>query len=179
MKIETSQVTKVVISGLLNDERYRLDPVTVFLEDTKEDQGRITIVCYDKAWTSYWGAMSGRKIAEFFCSSDEYYIAKNLSPDTARSINAEGIELDNCSKKALIRLRRAHCLDKNKARVLWEEIDDPFDTAEKNEVLEELYGVDWFMNRPWMPNPKYKYLCRIIGAVRDALISECPEVKSS
>lgn len=61
MKLETSKVTKLVLSKL-----ERLDPITVFLEDfgrrpcpIDDDPnywtglGQLTVRCYGESWTAY------------------------------------------------------------------------------------------------------------------------------
>lgn len=55
-----------------------LDPITVFLENFEPGKGRVTIVCYGRAWTSFWGAISGKRIEEFLLTCESDYIADNL-----------------------------------------------------------------------------------------------------
>ena len=52
MKTESMQVIKIILTDL-----DRLDPVTVIAEDIEQGIGEITITCYGKAWTAYWGGM--------------------------------------------------------------------------------------------------------------------------
>ena len=66
-----------------------LDPVTIYLEDFEPGKGMITMFCYGKAWTRYWGGMGNSNIADFFCGCDEHYIAKNLS-----EIDSETYDID-------------------------------------------------------------------------------------
>nr|WP_297529424.1 hypothetical protein [uncultured Roseateles sp.] len=40
-------------------ERGELDPSTVFFEDFEPGRGQMTVVCWGRAWTHYWGAMGG------------------------------------------------------------------------------------------------------------------------
>lgn len=56
LQVERSTVTKLVITGAQN-----LDPITVFLEDLAPCKGKITVSCWGKCWTAYWG---GRSIAQ-------------------------------------------------------------------------------------------------------------------
>lgn len=128
-----------------------LDPITIYLEDFDEGQGMITIVCYGKAWSSYWGGMSDRNIAEFFCSCDEHYIAKNLS-----DIDSEVYDIDTLQRQAAE--RGIDCYR-----------DDPWNDYE---FMNEMYGgdmYDWYDSLPKMTNPDYRYLCRIILAVQEGL----------
>ena len=67
MKVETGTVTILRIS-----EVPRLDPIRVTLDNGDLGKGRITIDCYNKAWSSYWGAMGDRTVEQFFvdCGND-------------------------------------------------------------------------------------------------------------
>jgi hypothetical protein len=52
-----------------------LDPIRVIVENFGEsNQGMITITCYGKAWTAYWGAMGNRSVHDFFLSCDAPYL---------------------------------------------------------------------------------------------------------
>lgn len=53
MKVEQSQVTKLVITGV---ERH--DPIHVYLEDYGDNQnGRVTISEWGNSWSCFWGSM--------------------------------------------------------------------------------------------------------------------------
>ena len=145
MKIESINITKVRLTDL-----DRLDPVSVYAEDFDKGQGQITIICYGKAWTSYWGGMGDQTIKKFFCSCDEHYIAKNLS-----DIDSEIYNIDQIRKDA----------EENGLECYR---DDPWNDYE---FLTEMYGpdpMDWRDSLPKEPNYEYQYLCRIIKAVQDA-----------
>lgn len=146
MNIIESKITKLVISGI-----KRIDPVTVITEDFGPGQGKIIIECYGKAWSSYWPAMGKETITEFFCSADEHYLAKNLS-----DIDATIFDADKINESA----REAECCNGR---------DDPWNDWG---LMAELYGNDpmeWSGHIPKIPNPDYRYLCRIILAVQQAL----------
>lgn len=67
---ERSTVTKLVITGAPS-----LDPITVFLEDLAPRKGKITVSCWGKSWTAYWGGMwDGLSIGQFFCELNTGYI---------------------------------------------------------------------------------------------------------
>ena len=147
MKVQQSKVTKILLSEL-----DRLDPITIYAEDFDKGQGKITITCYDQSWSAYWGGMGDRNIAEFFCSCDEHYIAKNLS-----DIKSDIFSLDKIQAQA--KKRGVGCYR-----------DDPWNDYE---FLTEMYGsdpYDWGYQIPTEPNPEYQYLCRIIKAVQDGLL---------
>lgn len=146
MKIKKSEVTKLLLT-----EVEALDPISVFLEDFEPRQGKVTIECYGKSWSSYWGGMGDRTISEFFLSCDEHYIAKNLS-----DIKSEIFDIDKIRKDA--ELKGVECSR-----------DDPWNDYE---FLAEMYGsdpYDWLNDLPKKSNPEYVYLCRIIKAVQTAL----------
>jgi len=146
MKVTESEVKKLVIS-----EVDSLDPITVFLEDWNDNrQGKITITCYSKSWSSYWGGM-GAPLVEFFCSCDEHYIAKNLSDIDSEVFDADKINED------------AEKIGKNWGR------DEPWNDWD---LMAELYGsdmCDWHYKIPKKSNYEYDYLCRIIKTVQEAL----------
>jgi hypothetical protein len=165
MKIEKSTVTKLTITGA-----RALDPIAVFLEDIAPSRGKIIIECYSKSWSSYWGGMGNRTIAQFFCQCDEHYIAKNLSDIKADIIDSDSIK-EGC-RKEIIADRRKRDLDRDEARDLYEELDaasigddgwcDP-------NLMQKILGDEWWYRLPTKPNPDYAYLCRIIKAVQEAL----------
>lgn len=69
-------VTRIYIEGI-----QALDPVTVLMEDMQPGIGRVTIICWGKVWTSFWGGMSGDNIRQFLLRTDDCYIANNLWND--------------------------------------------------------------------------------------------------
>ena len=146
MKLDLSTVRKIKLTDL-----DRLDPVSIFLEDFGIGAGQITIYCYGEAWTSYWGGMGNDTIAEFFCGCDEHYIAKNLS-----QVDSEIYDIDTLRYQA--EADGVECYR-----------DDPWNDYE---FMDKMYGGDmyeWSDSLPKMPNPKYRYLCRIILAVQEGL----------
>ena len=155
MRVETTTVTKLKISSI-----DALDPIGVILEDFEPRKGQITICCYGKAWTAYWGGMGGHTIAEFFTSCDEHYIANKLSNIDSQVFNIEAIRSDA----------------KEKDIECWR--DDPWNDYE---FMEKMYGhdmVDWHDSLPKTINPDYKYLCLIITTVQNALKSITQENKT-
>lgn len=129
-----------------------LDPIDVVLQDYGPGKGEISIACYGKAWTAYWGGMGGRTIAEFLCSCDEHYIAGKLDgqmPDKVYDIDA----IQKAADKKGIEVFR----------------DDPWNDYE---FMRKMYGdemYEWHSSLPTKTNPDYQYLCRIINAVKTAL----------
>jgi len=63
-------------------KQRELDPSTAFLEDFEPGQGQLTLVCWGRAWSHYWGAMgNGSTLSEFLRSaSTEYIVGKLMLP---------------------------------------------------------------------------------------------------
>lgn len=70
-----------VVTRLYIEGAQALDPVTVLMEDIQPGVGRITIICWGKVWTSFWGGMSGDNIRQFILRTDDDYIASHLWND--------------------------------------------------------------------------------------------------
>jgi len=56
----------------------RLDSVTVYFTDYELGKGMVTLVCYGNAWSSYFGAMGGDTIREFFEKAGTGYLVNKL-----------------------------------------------------------------------------------------------------
>lgn len=196
MRIERSTVTKLLISDLLNSQ-HRLDPVTVYLEnmgpnggvDHVTGRGKIIIECYGKSWSSYWGGMGDRTVAQFFCACSTDYLVGCLAPQL-NSTRYSGDALVTLARKTIISRRegwrhRNHefsWLDKVECRRLYDRTEE----LEGADTLEQainwngdLIGKIFDTTEPWHyadsatePNPDYQYLCRIISAVQEALRAE-------
>lgn len=170
MKIDRSTVTKLVIT-----EVKSLDPVTVILEDIAPRKGKIIIECWGKSWAASWGGMGGNTIAQFFCSCDQHYLAKNLSDIDSDVVDADSIK-DGCRKQVLTDRRRLD-LSKHEARDLFDEIESAItgdDGWADPKLMQKVFGEEWWYRLPSKPNPDYAYLCRIISAVQSAL-AQCEQ----
>lgn len=71
-----------------------LDPVRVITENGDDgNQGMVTITCYGRAWTAYWGAMSSRSVREFFVSCDADYLVgclvRGMTPTAKRFVASD------------------------------------------------------------------------------------------
>ncbi|WP_454869564.1 hypothetical protein [Pseudomonas putida] len=185
MNVETSTVTKVVISDV-----PRLDPITVFLEDfgrrdcpTDQDpkyqtaQGKITISCWDKSWNAYWGGMGPRTVAEFVTSCNACYVLNCLDRGISPT-RFSGSALEALAKRTVIKARRDLSMDADDARRLYEASDDftglevPAETWHHNDLLTEIFGDEWWhtlQDEAVEENHEYTYLLRIVEAVQQAL----------
>jgi hypothetical protein len=54
------------------------DPITAIFEDYLVGGGRITLICYDMAWTGYYGSPGSRGIKEFFVDCGADYLSGNI-----------------------------------------------------------------------------------------------------
>lgn len=140
MKKQTKQVEKIILT-----EVDRLDPITVIIDDIAVGIGSITICCYGKSWTSYWGSMGDQRIVAFVTTCNVQYLADKLSNTPANEVDYETI-----SDKI------GACVDVTTALTYSDE-------------LTAAYGPDWYQDLPTCPNPDYQYLCRIIRAVLEGL----------
>lgn len=169
MNTETSTVTKLRLTDLMSPSPHCLDPVTVILEDDKPGKGKIIIECYGESWSSYWGGMGKKHVAEFFCRCDDHYIAKNLSSLSGGIPDYE--KLADVARAQVIQLRRHDDLGHDEARDLFDRCGNlGSDKDSLNQTaMHEIFGDDWWHSIPEKTNPDYAYLCRIIGAVREGL----------
>lgn len=184
MKVEAGTVMILRISDLMPS--HRLDPIRVTLDDIEPGKGRITIECYSKAWASYWGAMSGQTIAQFFAGCDNDYLIGNLAPGMDRTRHS-GEALAAFARKTICLRRRWRDFDTklNHDRLDREAARELFDGAEELEscetqescwqesrLLTKVFGEEWFCSlgpESQEINPEYAYLARICDAVREAL----------
>lgn len=173
MNIERSTVTKIVIT-----EAPSLDPITVFLEDFEPKKGKITVSCYGKSWTAFWGGMwDGLSVGQFFCQLNDDYIIGYFSPQmSSRIFSGEALAVK--AKRQVLWDRRLFCLDADKARELFDEADNISDSPSIDhlhgahyELMQTLFGDEWWhlADDATKPNPDYQYLCRIIETVQQAL----------
>ena len=164
MKVEKTTVSKMLITGA-----KALDPITVYAEDLALGKGKITIVCYGKSFSSYWGAMGDQTIEQFFSGCDQHYIAENLSQIPSQITNGEIIKDE--AFREIVSMRRKRDLDQDSARELWDKVDSESfsgDGWSHPALLQEVFGNEWWYRLPTRPNPDYQYLCRIIVAVQEA-----------
>lgn len=174
MNIEQSHATKIRLTEL-----ERLDPITVYLEDFEHGKGKITVECYGKSWSAYWGAM-GDTIAGFFAKAPKEYIAGNFGVHVSTRPDFDALEV--IMKKRAVELRREGYISKRSARGIYETSVDgweqhapeftyaPWTNPDTLEIDDDDYelatdGIDV----PEMECHKYAYVCRIIRAVQEAL----------
>ncbi len=168
MKITESKVRKLLI-----EEVERLDPVTVYLEDFEPGQGKITIECFGQSWSSYWGAMRGHTVAQFFCSCDESYLSNCLAGNLP-SNTTDDEKAWEFIKWEIDKAKQNDQLDYRGSILAMNEIER-FESADEwmqsgSELVQRLFGPDWrFTCLPMKANQDYVYLCRVIDTVKSAL----------
>ncbi|WP_369427459.1 hypothetical protein [Providencia sp. PROV236] len=170
MKVEQSQVTKLVITGV-----NRHDPIHVYLEDFGENRGQVTINESNDSYSYYWGSM-GCSLVEFLLSIDNDYWIMKLAPNLYSTIDDDNDANIAFAKKQVSELHKDNEIDKEKARYWWNLIErsdnvkrDCCDYYVDSELL-ELFGDDaWYNNWPSVPNPEYARMEGRLNAVREAI----------
>jgi hypothetical protein len=56
-----------------------LDPVTVYVEEHGPCSSRVTVQCWARAWTAYWGGHGDGPVEQFMLNCNPEYIADNLT----------------------------------------------------------------------------------------------------
>ena len=168
MKVTETTARKIVIADI------ELDPVTLYLEDLGEARGKATITCCDDSWSYYWNAMGKRSIAEFLLQADNDYLARKFS----RGISSRIADMDALAKEAqkeVLAQRRRRACDAFEARELFDACPgiagcDRIDQCD-TDLMQQIFGDEWWQGTgtATKPNPKYKYICRILDAVKAAL----------
>lgn len=166
MKVTVSQIKKVYIDGLRDD--HGLDPITVFLEDLEPRKGKITIECYGKSWSSYWGAMGDRPIAQFFITCNNDYLIGNLAGTLCRMVVDEDNAARNTRRLIGEKMREGE-IDKEKAVELLEVANALGGGVLYSSSMTEELDYGWQEELPKKINQDYTYLSRILDAVREAL----------
>ena len=170
MKIETSTVTKLLISDIPH-----LDAISLFLEDFGPGRGKVTINVYSDSWSAGWGAMGeGLDIRQFLIKCDNDYLIRKLSVGIERTIDSyDGLVED--AKKSVIERRKDDWISKEQARILYNDADvlGGCDCRERmgefENELQQYFGDEWYDCLPQKPNPKYEYLKKIVLTIQEAL----------
>jgi hypothetical protein len=86
-----------------------LDPITVYVEQFRPGSGRMTVQCYARAWTGFWGSHGADATLEDFvadCSDD--YIADGLIWGTRGVILRKHEKTDEAYVQRIVRAIQAH-----------------------------------------------------------------------
>ncbi|HCT9108766.1 TPA: hypothetical protein OUB95_002313 [Proteus mirabilis] len=171
MKVEQSQVTKLVITGV---ERH--DPIHVYLEDYGDNQnGRVTISESGCSWSCFWSSM-GSSLVEFIQRINNHYWIGKLDSNLIYEIGADNDSNAEYAKKKVIKLRKDDEIDKHEAREYWDLIEASDNVKDEccnsfiGGKLLGLFGDDpWDENWPTIPNHQYLRMGSRLNAVRETL----------
>lgn len=181
MDIERSTVTKIKLTSL-----EILDPITAYIEDLGESKGKITIECFGKSWSAFWGGMGGRDLTGFFNSCDVDYLSNCLWDHKREQYCLDYDQISKEVKERVLYSRRLGVLNKDDARELygidcWETYapqhtydswskpdfvsEDGFSDIELDEIeLKETYTSE------------YKYLMRIVEQLKLAMTADLENI---
>lgn len=169
-------VEKIDVLAFTVTGAERLDPVRVMIENYEPGKGRITITCYGKAWTGAWFAMGGDSVQVFIKRVSNEYLIGYFDPQLQSTVDDDNDANLAFVKSEIIKLRREQEIDGNEARSMWEEAEDADDVKASccnylvGDKLLSLLGDDpWYAKWPSVPNHHYRYLDRIVDAVREGL----------
>ena len=149
MKIARKQTETYVLTDLPS-----LDQVTVYVTNYKEGVGKIVIECFGKAWSCYWSAMGKSNIQQFFINCNNEYILNRIILETHQTDFYEigKVLCDNGFTETCV--------------------ESDVQVVEAKDDIAECFGADWRIDLPRCHTDEYKYLGRIIDAVKIAFISE-------
>ncbi|HCG7330519.1 TPA: hypothetical protein NJ407_004131 [Vibrio parahaemolyticus] len=175
MNVEQSQITKLSLTEL-----NKLDPITVLLEDHAPSKGEITIKCFGKAWTAYWGGTGNRTVAEFFIDENCDYLVNCLGRGTELSKYEPDFDayLDEMRQK-VIEMRRESQISADLARELYDVTDwSPYVTDNPYEPIinpcsisrDEFDELDFGgFDVPEKISHEYAYLRNIVSTVKQGI----------
>ncbi|WP_149983306.1 hypothetical protein [Pseudoalteromonas rhizosphaerae] len=170
MKWTESTVTKLLIKDVDG-----LDPITVYIENYALGQGKLTIVICGESYSAHWNAMGSNTLEQFVLKSDNHYLSKNLvSRAKLSEPDYDGFIIN--IKKQLIEQRRRWGGTKTGIRELWNKLSkiEPQEEyfsryrADHN-ILIEVAGDEWWHSIPEVDSSLYKYLCKILDALKACL----------
>lgn len=144
-----------------NTETYNLteldglDPVTAYVTNYEAGKGKIVVTCFNKAWSAYWGGMSGMSLQNFFLSCDNDYILGYFLNGNITQIDYDAIN-ELAHKKGYEEIH----------------VTSELEIQEEYEAMTDLYGEDWYLALPSCNTPDYNYCSKIIDAVKAAFKEE-------
>ena len=130
-----------------------LDPITVYVTNYSAGEGKIVIECYGDAWAHYWPAMGECSLQDFFSSADNDYLLTKLLSETKQT-DFEGIS------EALQERGFDTC------------VTSDAEIAFCDKEMRECFGADWYMDLPRCHTADYKWLGKIINAIKWAFLDE-------
>lgn len=196
MKIEEKLTKSIIVSELEN-----LDPITIMIDEKGEGAAQITIKCWDKSWTAYWGGM-GSGVKQFFSRVDVCYLVNCFdrgirdSTNTLDTTSMQKVFETKVKERILERVRDGYT-KYPEHRTIWNECsqvdleeiepDHPYDswhifddwrvTSCDWKIIwsDQEDFDDWMCNNvpeEYEPNYEYQYLSRIVEVVKKVLSEE-------
>jgi len=122
MKIEESLIKQIKVLDI-----ERLDPITIIVEDVACGKANVTIKCFDKSWTSYWGAMGG-SVKDFFSRVNVGYLVncfdRGISYETdEKDVHEMTKTFNKKIREFILERRREEYITKEVAKGLWDHLD--------------------------------------------------------
>ena len=148
MKIEKLQTETYVLTAL-----DKLDPITVYVTNYDLGKGKIVIECSCDAWAFYWGSMGERTLQEFVLKAENDYLLGKLIKETRQT---DFDEINDLAHKRGFDI----C------------VTSDVEVAMAADDMAECFGCDWYMDLPRRHTDEYKYLFRILNAVKGAFMNE-------
>lgn len=171
VKASTDSVLKLTIKPA-NDS----DWLQVYLEDFGKSDigrhaGRLVLVVGGEAYTHYWSHMSTPLIEFIQNASCGYLIMKLTSGELNEQIHATGDEMIAELVKEIFEQRRDDGISKEAARELYDDVQlaDWEQPTDEHELLEQIYGCDWWECIPKVDNPEYDHLFKVIDLLKQGL----------
>lgn len=177
MKTSRTQVEKIVISGI-----EHFDNITVIFEDYTKACGKTIIETFDGTWSYQWGGLAERGMEGFFRSCGFEYLVNKLNPhDVPEELDLRD-GMQDWFRGQIIEARKEDRLTKEKARELYDDVDwsiedDADSRALSDTLMHEVIGEEWWYSLPKRKNPKYEYLEKVVGHIRQALCEEKESAK--
>lgn len=78
VQLKPMRAEKTAVEAFTINDAPNLDAITVITEAWRPGAGRITLVCYGRAWTGSWGAMGDNTVLEFVAAANADYVADNM-----------------------------------------------------------------------------------------------------
>lgn len=99
------EVTPVQVDAVKITNAPGLDQIHAFWMDVGPGQGYVTIICYGKSWTAYFGGMrDGQNIRQFFDRADTEYLVCKMGYGPKRDIQYL-TKIINAVKESLVASR--------------------------------------------------------------------------
>lgn len=71
-------------------KEYRLDPIRAYFDDIGPGYGQLTLVCYGKAWSAYFGGTGADSVQDFVMKvSKDYLVSKLYNEQFSRTTKKE------------------------------------------------------------------------------------------